>query len=72
MGQLTLKYYFMVAHSTISNVISETLNAIIAEYAEKATNHPTGEAEWYDVTNQYSTKWRFDPALGALAGRHEQ
>ncbi len=66
----SLMYSFRVAHNTISKVVSEVCEAIIAEYAEEVINPPTEEEEWRDVANQYGTKWQFHHVLGALDGKH--
>ena len=66
----SLMYSFRVAHNTISNVVAEVCEAIIAEYAEVVINTPTEEDEWRNIARQFSAVWQFHHVLGALDGKH--
>lgn len=63
-------YSFRVANNTISKVVSEMYEVIIAKYAEEVIKTLTEEEKWREAVNQYSTKWHFHHALGALDGKH--
>jgi hypothetical protein len=47
-------YSFRVAHNTISNVVAEVCEAIIAEYAEDVIDTPTEEDKWRNIARQFS------------------
>ncbi len=66
----SLMYSFRVAHNTISNVVAEVCEAIIAEYAEDVIDTPTEEDKWRNIARQFSAAWQFHHVLGALDGKH--
>ena len=54
----SLMYGFRVAHNTISNIIPEVCEAIIAEYAEDVISCPTTPEEWREVAQLFETRWK--------------
>ena len=66
----SLMYGFRVSHSTISLFIPKVCEAIVAEYAEEVVQTPTTPEEWKRVSGQFSQRWQFHHALGAIDGRH--
>ncbi|XP_041349310.1 putative nuclease HARBI1 [Gigantopelta aegis] len=66
----SLMYGFRVAHNTISKLIREVCEAIIAEFAEELIPCPTTTDEWKDIAKHFSDKWQFLHCLGALDGKH--
>lgn len=66
----SLMYGFRVAHNTISKVIIQVCEAIIAEYAEEMVPCPTTTEQWKEVSKVFSNRWNFHHCLGALDGKH--
>lgn len=66
----SLMYGFRVPHNTISKLIPEVCEAIIAEYAEEVIEGPTTEQQWRAISQQFSRRWQFEHCLGALDGKH--
>ena len=66
----SLMYSFRVAHNTISIVVAEVCEAIIAEYAEDVINTPTEKDEWRNIARQFSAARQFHHVLRALDGKH--
>ena len=66
----SLMYSFRVPHNTISKVIPEVCEAIIAEFAEEVIECPTTEQQWRGIADQFSNRWQFQHCLGALDGKH--
>ena len=66
----SLMYGFRVAHNTISKVVKEVCEAIVAEYANEVIMCPTTEAEWREVAELFQRRWNFPHCLGALDGKH--
>lgn len=66
----SLSYAFRVAHNTISLIIPETCEAIIAEYQEEVLTCPTTPEQWKEVASLFSKKWNFHHVIGALDGKH--
>ena len=66
----SLMYSFRVPHNTISEIVVDVCNAIIAEYAEDVIQTPVDEGEWREVSNLFSSRWQFHHVLGALDGKH--
>jgi hypothetical protein len=61
---------FRVAHNTISYMVKEVCEAIVAEFSEEVLNIPTGPDEWRGATELFNTRWQFPHAAGALDGKH--
>ena len=66
----SLMYSFRVPHNTISKVIPEVCEAIIAEFADEVIECPTTEQQWRGIADQFSNRWQFQHCLGALDGKH--
>ena len=66
----SLMYGFRVAHNTISKVIIQVCEAIIAEYAEEMVPCPTTAEQWKEISKVFSNRWNFHHCLGALDGKH--
>ena len=66
----TLMYGFRVAHNTICGIVQDVCEAIVATYAEDAIDTPTEPEQWQAISDQFSAKWQFPHALGALDGKH--
>ena len=66
----SLMYGFRVAHNTISKVIRQVCEAILAEYAEEMVPCPTTTEQWMEVSKVFSERWNFHHCLGALDGKH--
>jgi hypothetical protein len=67
---MSLQYGFRVAHNTISKVVVETCEAIIAEYQEEVMPAPSTPQEWKTVAESFATNWNFYNCLGAIDGKH--
>lgn len=66
----SLMYGFRVAHNTISLLIPEVCEAIIAEFAPEYLKCPTTTEKWRDICKHFSDRWNFHHCLGALDGKH--
>jgi hypothetical protein len=66
----SLMYGFRVAHNTISLLIPQVCEAIIAEYAAEYVPCPTTKEEWLAISKNFSERWNFHHCLGALDGKH--
>ena len=63
-------YSFRVAHNTISGIVKEVCEAIVAVYSEEVFNIPTAPDEWRGAAELFNTRWQFPHAVGALDGKH--
>ena len=66
----SLMYGFRVAYNTISNIIREVCEAIIAEYNEDVLACPTTPEEWREVAKLFYSRWNFPHCIGAIDGKH--
>jgi hypothetical protein len=66
----SLMYGFRVAHNTISILVREVCEAIIAEFSEEMVPCPNTTEEWKDISKKFSERWNFHHCLGALDGKH--
>ena len=67
---MSLRYNWLVADNTISKIVREVSEAIIAEYAGEVLCPPTTQEGWLQVAETFSTRWNFHHTLGALDGKH--
>ena len=54
----SLMYGFRVAHNTISKVIRQVCDAIVAEFAEEVIPCPQTPKEWKNIANQFRDRWQ--------------
>ena len=66
----SLVYSFRVPHNTISKVIREVCEAIIAELATEEIEAPTNTTQWNRIAQQFSARWQFHHCLCALDVKH--
>lgn len=66
----SLSLTFFVAPNTISQIISETCNAIIELLSSNHMQPPKTEDEWYEIANGFEKKWNFPNCVGALDIKH--
>ena len=66
----TLQYDFRVSRLTITKIIPEVCQAIVAEFKEEIIPCPTTEAEWWPLADEFYRKWNVPHACGALDGKH--
>ena len=66
----SLAHEFRCPHNTISLVISETCEAIIAEYMEESIKCPKTPEGWKGVARGFSERWNLHNVCGALDGKH--
>ena len=66
----SLMYGFRVAHNTISKVIRQVCDAIVAEFAEEVIPCPQTPKEWKNIANQFRDRWQLHNCVGALDGKH--
>ncbi len=66
----SLMYGFRVPHNSISIIIRDVCEAIIAEFADEVIECPTTEDQWRRIAEQFSRRWQFHHCLGALDGKH--
>ena len=66
----SLMYGFRVAHNTISSVVRDVCEAIIAEFAEEMIPTPSTAEGWKKIADDFGKRWNFHHCLGALDGKH--
>uniref|UniRef100_UPI00358FCE16 CUB and sushi domain-containing protein 3-like n=1 Tax=Myxine glutinosa TaxID=7769 RepID=UPI00358FCE16 len=65
----SLVHEFRCPHNTISLIVSETCEAIIAEYMEEVIKCPKTPEEWNEVAQGFSERWNVHNVCGALDAR---
>lgn len=65
-----LAFRFRMGVSTVSKIIYETIDAIIATLLNIAIPSSRSEEEWKQIAEEYFLKWNFPNCLGALDGKH--
>ena len=66
----SLMFGFRVAHNTISVIVRQTCEAIVAEYGEEVMQCPRTSDAWKQVAAEFSSRWNFHHTLGAIDGKH--
>lgn len=66
----TLMYGFRVPSNTISLIVREVCEAIIAEYAEEVVPCPRTPEQWKAVAQVFTDRWQYPHCLGAMDGKH--
>ena len=66
----SLMYLFRVPHNSISLIVKEVCEAIIAEYQDEVIKFPQNQEEWKEVAKGFSDRWNFHHCCGALDGKH--
>ena len=66
----SLRFAFRVPHNTISLLVKEVTEAIIAEYGEEVVSFPRTQEDWRQIGETFGNRWNFHHALGALDGKH--
>lgn len=65
-----LSYSTRIAPNTLSEIIPETLKAIITVLDKEVIVCPSTTEEWQIVAEKFNTLWQFPHCLGALDGKH--
>lgn len=66
----SMTYSWYVAHNTISKIVREVSEAIIAEFSEELLKPPTDQEGWRKIADKFASRWNFPHAIGALDGKH--
>ena len=66
----SLMHFFRVALNTISLFVPEVCEAIYQIYKNEELKCPSIPQEWREKAQQFSHRWNFDHAVGALDEKH--
>ena len=66
----SLMFGFSVAHNTISVIVTQICEAILAEYGDGVMQCPCTSDAWKQVAAEFSSRWNFHHTLGAIDGKH--
>ena len=66
----SLIFGFRVAHNTISVIVRQTCEAILAEYGDKVLQCPHTSDAWKQVAAEFSSRWNFHHTLGTIDFKH--
>ena len=65
-----MQFGWRMPHNSISVVVREVCEAIVAEYGDELLKPPQTEAEWRTVTDEWLSRWNFPHVIGAIDGKH--
>lgn len=68
-SNLSLSCRLSVPPNTISGIVYETCEAIIAEYLNEVVVCPSTPEGWREVANGFSRRWKFHNTSGAIDGK---
>lgn len=65
-----LSYAVRIAPNKLSQLIPETLKAIVEVLEDKVFNCPSNSVEWQVLAEKFNTLWQFPHCIGSLDGKH--
>ena len=66
----TITFSFRVGHSTVSNIIDTTCEALLDVLLPQYVQRPSTEDEWRRVPQGFEQLWNFPHCVGAIDGKH--
>ena len=66
----SMKFSWRMAHNSISTIVSETVEAIVREYAGELIAFPQTKERWKEMSQLFWDRWNFHHTLGAIDGKH--
>ncbi len=66
----SLSFSFRIAHNTISGIIPEVCEAIIAEFGPEVMPEELTVEDYKDIADGFETLWNFPNVMGAIDGKH--
>ena len=67
---MSMMYFWLVPHNTISIIVREVCQAIFDEYVSDVLPVPTEEDQWRAIADGFMRRWQFPNTIGALDGKH--
>ena len=65
-----MQYAWRIPPNTISVVVTEVCQAIVAEYLDEQMTPPSTEEEWKALSDAWYKRWNFPHVVGAVDGKH--
>ncbi|XP_036150712.1 uncharacterized protein LOC118648501 [Monomorium pharaonis] len=66
---MNLSYSVRIALNTLSQIIPNTLKAIVEVLEKKVFNCPSSPVEWQVLAEKFNIQWQFPHCLGSLDGK---
>ncbi|CAH1248880.1 HARBI1 [Branchiostoma lanceolatum] len=66
----SMKFAWRVPHNTISVIVPQVCEAIIAEYMDQVMVCPSTPNQWHQIADRFLQKWNFPHTCGAIDGKH--
>ncbi len=66
----SMKWGWRLPHNTLSLIVREVCEAIIAEFTNDHLYTPSTQAEWLAVAQRFEQRWQYHNCLGAIDGKH--
>ena len=66
----SLSFHFRISRRTISYIIQEVCRAIIKNLSGIYLRIPDTPERWNNIAEQFSLRWNFPNAIGAIDGKH--
>ena len=69
-AQQSLCYSFRMGRTTVSNIISETCQAIYDQLRKKYLCTPSSQEDWLEIAKNFEESWNLPHVIGAIDGKH--
>ena len=69
-SQQSLSFSFRMGKTTVSNIVTDTSNAIYQVLKEKYLSAPHAKEEWLKISQEFKENWNMPQTIGCIDGKH--
>lgn len=66
----SMSYQYLLGLTTVSNIISETCDALWSVLAKHVLPYPFTKEKWLSISKEFEQIWNFNHCIGVIDGKH--
>lgn len=66
----SMSYQYLLGLTTVSNIISETCEALWFALSKNVLSYPFTKEKWLSISEEFENIWNFNHCIGAIDGKH--
>ncbi|XP_029170002.1 putative nuclease HARBI1 [Nylanderia fulva] len=66
----SMSYQYLLGLTTVSNIISETCDALWSVLSKHVLPYPLTKEKWLNISKEFEEVWNFNHCIGAIDGKH--
>lgn len=66
----SMSYQYLLGLTTVSNIISETCDALWSVLAKHVLPYPFTKEKWLSISKEFEQIWNFNHCIRAIDGKH--